>query len=247
MLVLFALAFLPARAGESMRFEQRTLTVDGQRYDYSVAIPESWTADREWPVVLFLHGAGERGSRGKAPTKVGLGPRLRTHPLPAVVVFPQCPKKKFWLEPALLTMASATLEAAVVEFHGDRKRLYLTGISMGGYGVIALASQQPGKFAAVVPICGGVLGPWLDPAARARAAGEAYAQMAHKLGTIPVWLFHGDADHAIPVSESRQLAEALRAAGGNVQYTEYPGVGHNSWDAAFAEDSLYEWLLKQSI
>lgn len=246
-LALLAPIFPSAHAEEAMRFERRTLTVDGILYRYMVAIPEGWTKDRAWPTVLFLHGAGERGSRGKAPARVGLGPRLRTHPWPAVVVFPQCPKSSFWPDPQMLAMASAALDAAILEFHGDRKRLYLTGISMGGYGAIQLAAASPGKFAAVVPICGGVLPPWIDPAERARNAANAYADVAKRLGQTPIWLFHGDADKAIPVSESRQLAQALRDAGGNVRYTEYPGLGHNSWDAAYAEESLYQWLLKQSI
>jgi predicted peptidase len=128
------------------------------------------------------------------------------------------------------------------EFRGDPKRLYLTGLSMGGFGSIAFAAKRAGQFAAVVPICGGVLRRGEQP-----PPGDPYAEAAAKIGKTPVWLFHGGADPTVPVTESRKMEAALKAAGGDVRYTEYPGVGHNSWDKAYAEVDMAKWLFEQRL
>lgn len=131
------------------------------------------------------------------------------------------------------------------------ERVILTGLSAGGNGTWSLASRYPERFAAIVPVCGSIAGrkggtsgiyyPALAPA----DAGDPYAFIAKKVATIPVWIFHGDADKSIPVEESRNMAAALRAIGANVQYTELPGVAHNAWDPAYARADLIEWMLKQ--
>ena len=148
------------------------------------------------------------------------------------------------------TMALASLDATNKEFNGDRRRLYLTGLSMGGYGTWSIARSHAGKFAALIVICGGIVPPagiGLDPTAVAAIPSDPYTATAKKIGSTPVWVYHGDADPAVPVSESRKMVEALKAVGANVHYTEYPGVGHNSWDAAYGDPELMKWLLSQQL
>jgi predicted peptidase len=148
--------------------------------------------------------------------------------------------------------ALAALDASIKEFHGDRKHVYLSGLSMGGFGTWELAARNPGRCAAIVPICSGVqpLRDW--PQLRVTLVDDPkttgpFAEVARRIGATPVWMFHGDADQAVPVEQSRHMAQALKAAGGSVKYTEYPGVNHNSWDKAYAEPELVPWLLSQSL
>lgn len=183
------------------------------------------------PIVLFLHGAGEGGADNVAQTTVGLGRAISKDPerFPLIAVFPQSPPRVPWRGP-MLDYAVAALDATIEEFDCDRDRVYLTGISMGGYGTWQLATQEPDRFAAIVPVCGGARNAVLT---------------AQRLANVPAWVFHGDRDDIIPVSESREVVEALRAAGADVRYTEYKGVRHNSWDPAYAEPELMPWLLAQ--
>jgi predicted peptidase len=147
-------------------------------------------------------------------------------------------------------MALATLAAASKEFKGDSKHTYLTGLSMGGYGSWAIAAQNPNKFAAIVPICGGIVlpehlrqqHPEMEKIAYAHDP-KSYADVAAKIGKTPVWIFHGGDDPVVPVDGSRKRNEAIKAAGGSVRYPEYPGVGHNSWDNAYADPELTTWML----
>ena len=139
----------------------------------------------------------------------------------------------------------AALAAAIKEFNGDPARIYLTGLSMGGYGTWSIAAGHPGMFAALVPVCGGIRPP--DAGAPEDGAANPYAETAKKIGTTPVWVFHGGADPAVPVTESRKMVEALKANSGNVKYTEYEGVGHNSWDKAYREADLPVWLFAQKL
>ena len=145
--------------------------------------------------------------------------------------------------------AMQALEQTVKEFNGDRARTYLTGLSMGGYGSWLLAANNPSRFAAVSVVCGGVRPPpgINVPAARDgfTAAADPYAAVAAKVGKTPVWVFHGGADPVVPVSESRKMVEAIKAAGGRVRYSEYEGVGHNSWDKAYGEPEFFTWMLAQ--
>jgi predicted amidohydrolase YtcJ/pimeloyl-ACP methyl ester carboxylesterase len=248
----FLLLSLAASAAEP-RFEKRTVTVNGVAYPYQVFVPESFGPASKPPVLLVLHGAGERGSEGEH-TRVGLGRALRKDPSrwPFVVVFPQCPKDSQWIgDPQ--TAAFSALEEALVEFHGDRERVSLLGMSMGGAGTWWGAFQWPGVFAAVVPICGYIVSSRGFPIQSLRPpdmrrvleSGDPYGVIARGLGKTPVWAFHGDADDTIPVTESRRMVEALRLSGGNAAYTEFPGVSHDAWDPAFAEPDLVPWLLGQ--
>jgi predicted peptidase len=232
-------------------FLARTVDLDGVSYRYQVFVPEGWRPDEPWPVILFLHGAGERGADGVKQLEEGLPEILRRRPdFPAVVVMPQCRRGTWWGEPAMEAQTFAALEASIEEFSGDRRRLYLTGLSLGGYGTWAFGYKYPEKFAALVPVCGGVSarGRFPVPAwhPSSRAPDDPYTETARGIGGVPVWAFHGGQDRRVPVEESRKLTRALERLGGDVRYTEYPGVPHNSWDRAYAEDGLLPWLLSQT-
>lgn len=212
----------------------------GHRIPYVVYVPRDYTPSKQWPVVLFLHGAGERGDNGLAQSQVGLGAAVRMHPerFPCVIVMPQCPEGKGWGagipgftqdEPLVADLALKALDDVVERYHGDRDRLSLTGLSLGGFGTWSIGAAHPERFAALAPVCGG-----------------GTATTAGKLKDIPIWAFHGEADTVVPAERSRQMVEAVRAAGNrNVKYTEYPAVGHNSWDKAYGDPEFATWLLAQ--
>lgn len=228
-------------------FLKRRIEVGVGNFIYQVYVPENWCADSKWPVILFLHGAGERGSDGEEQAKIGVGSAIRRDPsrFPAVVVMPQCQRGVMWNDPLIEKMVWTALEKSIEEFNGDRERLYLTGLSMGGYATFYFGAKYPGKFAAMVAVCGGVVPPRElrtdDPAGfRTR-----YLEAAAKIGKTPIWLFHGTEDNKVPVSESRRMSEALEQVGGDVRYTEYEGVGHNSWDRAYSEAELLPWILEK--
>ena len=237
-------------------FLDRTISVEGATYKYQVFVPDGWSPKQKWPIILFLHGAGERGSDGLLQTDVGLphAIRLDRSRFKTIVVMPQCLKDGWWPTPEMEEMALAALAAATREFKGDPKRTYLTGLSMGGYGSWAIAAKYPGKFAAVVPICGGIVIPAHLKQMRPDLAAssypddpKSYEEVARKIGKTPVWIFHGGTDDTVSPELSRKINDALKAAGGDVRYTEYPGVGHNSWDKAYAEPDLMTWILSQTL
>jgi predicted peptidase len=150
--------------------------------------------------------------------------------------------------------ALAALEQTMREFRGDPKRVYLTGVSMGGTGAWYLA-RHPRRFAAVVPVCGEVVRQPDDPfpsnpppdIARIVNSPDPYSALARTIDGTPVWAFHGAADDIVPVTESRSMVAALRKFGGNARYTEYPNVGHESWDLAYADADLVKWLFEQKL
>jgi predicted peptidase len=193
-------------------------------------VPRDYDAARAWPAILFLHGAGQRGNDNEAQGKVGIGPHILRNQdrFGFIVVLPQCPQGKWWTAREQKAYAMAALERTREEFHVDSDRIYLTGISMGGMGTWALAADQSQVWAAIVPICGPG-----DPLAAAK--------VAH----LPCWYFHGTADRTVPVQMGRTMMDALKRRGGHPRYTEYEGVGHNSWDRAYATDELFAWMLAQ--
>lgn len=252
-ILAFLFVLLAASAAQAKKqetgFLDRTVIVQGTSYKYQVYVPENWSPKQKWPVILFLHGAGERADDGMIQTQVGIGRAIREHRdrFPAIVVLPQCRKNIWWSQSPMDDMAIASLEAATKEFHGDKDRTYLTGLSMGGYGTWYLAGKYPGRFAAIVPICGGVLVPDM---ARIQSADDAspYKEAAKKIGgKTPTWIFHGADDPVVPPSESQRMNEAMKALGGDVRYTEYPGVGHDSWNKAYDEAGLLKWMLSKSL
>jgi len=239
-----------AQAHIETGFLDRIVNVAGNDYRYQVYVPSSYTPAHRWPVILFLHGAGERGSDGLFQTQVGLGAAIRqkSYRYPAIVVFPQVPEDSAWVGlPA--RVAIEALDLTMQEFQTDSDRVYLTGLSMGGNGAWYLAYRYPTKFAALVPICG-----WVVPfAPRHRGfetvvpgdSASAFDALAHRLRYVPISIFHGEEDTTVPVEQSRRAAAALKAAGGDVQYTELPGTGHTSWDAAYGSTKFTAWLFAQ--
>lgn len=225
------LAALPARSASAPTgFLNRTVEAGGKSIPYVVYVPRDYTPDKKWPVVLFLHGSGERGTDGLKQSQVGLGSAVRMYPerFPALVVMPQCAPGERW-SGDMANLALKAVDQTMAEYSIDPSRQYLTGLSMGGYGSWLIAAQHPTRFAAVVPVCGG-----------------GNAEDGAKLKELPIWVFHGDADNAVPVARSRQMVEAIKSAGGTrIQYTEYPGVGHNSWDQAYSDKAMAEWLFQQ--
>ncbi len=252
-LLLFAVNLTYARQPDT-GFLNRSLSLNGATYRYQVYVPASWNKHQKWPVLLALHGYGERGSDGLLSTEVGIGRAIRMHAdrFNLIVVMPQCPDTTVWTTKDMEEMAMAALDQTVGEFKGDRERLYLTGLSMGGYGTWDMTVRYPGKFAAFVPVCGGIVPNQNHPELHSslvddRKVTDPYAETARRIGKTPIWIFHGAEDPLVPVEESRKMVSALHAAGTNVKYTEYPGVGHNSWDQAYSEPELMTWMLGQRL
>jgi predicted peptidase len=234
--LLLALAAQARGEGPSGFLDRVYKDADGTESKCVVFVPRGYKPGRPTPTILFLHGLGESGTDGKRQVAVGLGPAVkkREKTFPFLVIFPQAHKPdrdvpSVWrADRPDGKRALASLDAVEKEFSVDRNRLYLTGLSMGGFGTWALAASHPDRWAAIAPICGGG-----DPAD------------ASKIKHLPCWCFHGDADNVVPVDLSRRMIKALRAAGAEPTYDEYAGVGHNSWDKAYDTAGLYDWLLQQ--
>jgi predicted peptidase len=195
--------------------------------NYLLFLPEDYGREKKsWPLILFLHGAGERGSDIEK-VKVHGPPKIvqTKKDFPFIVVSPQCPEDDWWTDKT--EMLINLLDDIVAHYDVDTERIYLTGLSMGGYGAWALASQYPDRFAAVVPICGG---------------GDRI--LARTLKDVPIWAFHGAKDSVVPVEESKELVEAVNARGGNAKLTIYPDANHDSWTETYNNPKLYDWLLE---
>lgn len=225
----------------SVTFLDRTVTLPEGTFAYQVYIPKGGRGKR--PAILFLHGAGERGEDNRAQTKNAVPAFIARERgrFPAILVAPQCRTNRWWGEPEMMRMALAAFEASTGEFNGDPERRYLTGLSMGGYGTWAIAVQDPKPWAAIAPVCGGLARPGQRVTIERQE--DPYAAAARAIRALPVWAFHGEIDPVVPVSESRQMVAALFAQGARVKYSEYLGVGHNSWDAAYGEPKLLSWFL----
>ncbi|MCI0663581.1 MAG: prolyl oligopeptidase family serine peptidase [Acidobacteria bacterium] len=240
-------------SGAETGFLNRTVKILTETYRYQVFVPYDWNKKQKLPVILFLHGAGERGEDGLTQTEVGIGSAIRRHVdrFPAIVVFPQCRRSSWWTDAKMQEQALTALHQTIKEFNGDLERIYLTGLSMGGYGTWSIASKYPGRFAVLVPICGGIRPPARVPVPEEPKNGEPvldpYLETAKKIGQTPVWIFHGADDKIVPTEESRKMHDALKSAGGNVKYTEYEKVGHNSWDKAYAEQEMLTWMFAQKL
>lgn len=234
-------------------FVHRELALEGRTYRYAVFVPLArQVQDGPLPIVLFLHGSGERGDDGHSQTESGLGPYLRQQAttFPALAVFPQVPEDEQWMG-VNARMALAALEAASEEFDADRSRTYLTGMSMGGYGAWEIALMQPRRFAALVPICGALHSPRNDEdqlyVSEVAGARDRYAAVAQRLRTVPVWMFHGALDDLVPPGDDRRLYKAARLAGANMRYSEYPDGNHNAWDATYADPKMWEWMFGKRL
>ncbi|MCX6150709.1 MAG: prolyl oligopeptidase family serine peptidase [Ignavibacteriales bacterium] len=195
---------------------------------YLLYLPEDYGKEKtKYPLVLFLHGSGERGTDINLVKKHG-PPMLvdQGKNFPFIIVSPQCPDDERWSTDVL----DALLNNIEANYEVDLSRVYVTGLSMGGYGTWDLAITYPDRFAAIIPICGG-----------------GNADAVCKLKNIPAWVFHGQKDNVVPVKEAETMVNALKACGGNVKFTVYPEAGHNSWTETYNNPELYEWMQQQSL
>lgn len=218
---------------------------DGNQLLYRIYTPENLNSDKKIPIILLLHGAGERGNDNKKQIAHGFK-QIAQYSIqsknPAIIIAPQCPKGQQWVNVKWNTKAhdmpeksSNSLKLAMELLNNkistmpvDKNRVYITGLSMGGYGTWDAISRNPELFAAALPLCGG-----------------ADIKQAPKLTKMPIWTVHGDKDGAIPVSRSRDIVKAIKSAGGKIIYTEHPGVGHNVWSKTYSDKKILDWLFNQ--
>ena len=240
-------------AQESIRAFQKREFLDnkGIKMPYRILLPIDYDCSKKYPLLVFLHGSGERGEDNEAQLKHGANLFLQEDTrknFQAIVVFPQCPNGESWSsmesdstgkwdfpftkEPSRqMKLLQGLLNEVMVNNCVDDRKVYLGGLSMGAFGILEWMAREPNRFAAAFPICGG---------------GNTLLTAIYG-SKIPTWFFHGDADAVVPVQYSRELVEKIKAEKGNVQYTEYPGIGHDSWNNAFKEPNLLSWLLKNTI
>jgi poly(3-hydroxybutyrate) depolymerase len=235
----------PAGPPQETGFLNRRIEVKSVTYRYQVYLPEGWKLDdgKKWPTILFLHGRGERGSEGMWQTQIGLPSELRDHPdrWPFIVVMPQIPDNAHWTDSAMMKMAMAALDRETAEFHGDPDRTYLTGLSLGGYGVWELARAYPHRWAAIAIASGGIF--WSYEPSRWLQVSTLPAEYASAIGSTPIWLFHGTDDPIVIPRQDEVMFDALKASSGHVRLWLYQGVQHDSWSRAYNEPELPKWLL----
>lgn len=196
--------------------------------NYLLYLPTDYNnANKDFPLVLFLHGAGERGTDIEKVKIHGL-PKLinQGKDFPFIVVSPQCPEDIFWNVDVLI----ALLDEIVNNYRVDTNRIYVTGLSMGGHGTWELAMRQPNRFAALAPVCG-----WAD------------TSKACSIAHIPTWVFHGAKDEVVPVKAAEDMVKALKNCGSDVKLTIYPEANHDSWTETYNNEDLYKWFLEQSL
>ncbi|MEX2213528.1 MAG: PHB depolymerase family esterase [Phycisphaeraceae bacterium] len=228
-LILAAILFITPNASADQTAKTFNSTVNGKEatLGYLLYLPNDYEAkkDAKVPLLLFLHGSGERGDNIEVLKKHG-PPMLvdKGKDMPFIIVSPQCPKDQRWDSDVL----KALIEDVSKSHRVDTDRLYCTGLSMGGFGTWALCTKYPQLFAAAVPICGG-----------------GNPQTVKAMKGVPTWVFHGDKDTAVKLEQSQSMVDALKEAGGEVTFTIYENVGHDSWVRAYNSKELYEWLLKQ--
>src|SRR5271169_5845328 len=213
----------PPTAQEPKHFEKEIKVK--ATLDYLLFLPQGYEqSKKKWPLMLFLHGSGESG-HDLAKVKAHGPPKIvETKPdFPFILVSPQSPGRGW--NPEVL---DALLDDVIRTYRVDKDRVYLTGLSMGGFGTWELAAAHPEQFAAIAPICGG------------GNRGD-----AKKLARLPIWVFHGAKDPVVPVQRSKDMVEALKAAGANVKFTIYPEAQHDSWTETYNNPDFYTWLLQQ--
>ncbi len=205
-------------------FEKKiTKVVKGQ---FLLSLPKEYgkDADKKWPLILFLHGSGERGS-DLEKVKTHGPPKLVTQgkEFPFIIVSPQCPEDEGWDSDVL----GGLLDEVEQKYAVDKDRVYVTGLSMGGFGTWNLAMAFPDRFAAIAPICGG-----------------GNPKKVDKIKNLPVWVFHGGKDPVVPIARMQAMVDALKAIGGDVKATVYPEAGHDSWTVTYDNPELYTWFLQ---
>lgn len=249
LLISFALVFSTARTQDTTLYEKALFIQDNDTMPYRILLPIDYDIAKTYPLVYVLHGAGERGNDNKAQLVHGSGlflrDSIRTN-FPAIVVFPQCPANSFWANIDVKTdssgnrifgfredgkptvamdMAQQLLKRIMNDYPVNKNQVYVGGLSMGGMGTFEIVRRNPKLFAAAFPICGG-----------------AAPATAKKLTNTSWWVFHGDADPVVPLAYSTVMVNALTAENADVKFSVYPGVGHDSWNNAFAEPTLLPWL-----
>mgnify|MGYP006294855087 CR=1 FL=1 len=219
--------------GFFMKYKQpepgfQAMTIDSM--NYYLYVPDSYFESGEnIPFMLFLHGAGERG-KDLTKVKTWGPPKIaeENEDFPFLMVAPQCPAEVWWTDDDQIETLQKLVARSLKYYKIDKKRVYLTGLSMGGYGTWKLASQTPETFTAIAPICGGGKPEW-----------------GCKLKNIPIWAFHGKKDQVVSVEESKTMVKAVQNCGGEeVRLTIYPETGHDSWKQAYNDENLFDWLLK---
>lgn len=194
---------------------------------YLLYLPPGYDEQKSWPLILFLHGRGERGNDLNIVKRTGLAGNIaRGKDYPFIVVSPQCPATSYWTEQ--IEALNALLAGICDQYPVDQDRVYLTGLSMGGSGTWHLAGTYPERFAAIAPICG--------------TGYPFYAE--ERIHNLPAWVFHGDADPIVPVAYSQRMVDALRAKGAEVRFTIYHGVDHDAWTPTYNNPELYQWFLQ---
>ncbi len=198
-------------------------------YRYLLSKPDGYESDtaKKWPLIIFLHGAGERGNDLEMLKKHG-PPKLiaRGKNIPAVIASLQCERKQIWSPQGVKAVTDHLIQTERI----DPSRVYLTGLSMGGFGTWETAMEYPDTYAAIAPICGGAGVRWV---------------MADRIAKLPCWIFHGDQDNAVPLEYSQKMYDALQKAGSQVKFTIYPGVGHDSWTQTYDNPEFWKWLFAQ--
>ena len=235
----------PARAADDTRasadtFVVRTAHLAHQTCAYAVWLPPGYTKTRVWPAMVFLHGSGECGTDGLAPTRIGLGPALIAHPerWPCIVIFPQKPREDVeWEERESEDLLLAILDRAERELPVDRHRVALVGMSQGGHGVWVIGARHPERWTCLVPVC---------------AYGRART-VSPRVARLPVWAFHGLLDDRVDPRDTREIVEGIRVQRAKLgldssatRMTLYPGANHNAWDSAFGDPELAKWILSQA-
>jgi predicted peptidase len=244
----FSILFLIFTAGMAQKkdaplFKKLTHIDKSDTLPYRLLEPYNVDPQVKYPLFIFLHGAGERGTDNFAQVKhiTGLWDRKTLDKYPCFVLAPQCPKKQVWSElmngkamtptpTRPMQLFIQTLDKIIKEYPIDPSRVYISGVSMGGFGTWDLLARFPNRFAAAIPICGG---------------GD--EKSAEQFKHVPIWAFHGALDRVVPPELSRNMIKALQSAGGLPGYTEYPDVEHNSWVQAYREPHLMPWLFKQKL
>ncbi len=227
-----AVALTPCVASAQKAGEQSAQSLEKTitrvvKANYLLYLPKDYGKDaaKKWPTILFLHGSGESGSDIEK-VKMHGPPKLVAagKEFPFIIISPQAPTPRIgWQMETLNTL----LDDVIQKYAVDQDRVYLTGLSMGGFGTWALATANPERFAAIAPICGGG-----DPFRGAR-----------RLKTMPIWVFHGGKDPTVPIRQSQDMVDALKAAGADVKFTIYPEAGHDSWTATYDNPELFTWFL----
>lgn len=233
-----------------LRFSKEVFkSPSGDELKYRKLSPRTSGQSRPLPLIVFLHGSGERGDDNVTQLKHGLdflASREGMKKFPATIIVPQCPKDSRWsttlakkpgegkfdpkpTEP--MRLALELIDSIEITDNVDTDRVYVTGLSMGGYGTFDMIARRPSTFAAAVPLCGG---------------GDTNLAVVNRFKRTPLWIIHGDSDKVVKVNQSRSMVDALKKVGGSPRYSELAGFGHNIWDAAYADQELYKWMFSQS-